>query len=97
MTLIQEVVSSFTPQTAASAVTRILWLIPALPIVASGCIALMKQPRRQAAATLSIGSLGISLLISIAAFAHVLSGWLAGNAVREIFEFYLDPLRIVRG
>jgi len=87
MILIQEVVSSFTPQTTASAISGILWLIPALPIVASGCIALMKQPLRRAAATFSIGSLGISLLLSIAAFAHVLSGWLAGNAVRESVNF----------
>ncbi len=87
MTLIQEVVSSFTPLTTASSVARILWLIPALPIVASGCIAVLKQPRRRAAATLSIGSLGISLLISIAAFSHVLTGWLAGNAVRESVNF----------
>jgi len=87
MILIQEVVSSFTPQTTASAISGILWLIPALPIVASGCIALMKQLLRRAAATFSIGSLGISLLLSIAAFAHVLSGWLAGNAVRESVNF----------
>lgn len=86
MTLIQEV-NLFTPQTTASAITGVLWLIPALPIVASGCIALFKQPLRRAAVTLSIGSLGISLLIAIAAFAHVLSGWLAGNAVRETVNF----------
>jgi NADH-quinone oxidoreductase subunit L len=86
VTLIQEV-NLFTPQTTASAITEFLWLIPALPIVASGCIALLKQPRRRTAATLSIGSLGISLLISIVAFAHVLSGWLAGNAVRETANF----------
>jgi NADH-quinone oxidoreductase subunit L len=86
VTLLQEV-NSFTPQTTASAITGILWLIPALPILASGCIALLKQPRRRAAATLSIGSLGISLLLAIAAFAHVLSGWLAGNAVRETANF----------
>jgi len=86
VSLIQEV-SSFTPQSTASAITGILWLIPALPIVASGCIALLKQPRRRAAATLSIGSLGISLLISITAFMHVLSGWLAGDAVRETANF----------
>jgi NADH-quinone oxidoreductase subunit L len=84
--LIQEG-STFTPQTTASAITGILWLIPALPIVASGCIALLKQPRKKAAAALSIGSLGVSLLLSLAAFAHVLSGWLAGNAVREFSNF----------
>jgi NADH-quinone oxidoreductase subunit L len=86
VTLIQQV-DLFTPQTTGSAITGILWLIPALPIVASGCIALLKQPRRRAAAMLSIGSLGISLLISIAAFGHVLLGWLAGNAVRETANF----------
>ena len=80
-------VSSFTPQTTTSAITGILWLVPALPILASGVIALLKQPRRRAAATLSIGSLAISLLISIAAFAHVLSGWIGGNAIREVSNF----------
>jgi NADH-quinone oxidoreductase subunit L len=83
----QEVVSSFTPQTAASAITGALWLIPALPIVASGYIALLGQPRRKTAAALSIGSLGVSLLIAIVAFAHVVSGWLAGNSVRETSSF----------
>ena len=68
---------SFTPQLAASPITRILWLIPALPILASGIIALLKQPKRKAAATLAIGSLGISLLLSLVAFAHVVAGWLA--------------------
>ena len=53
---------SFTPQVAASPIAEILWLIPALPIVASGVIALFKQPRRKAAAALSIGSLGFSLI-----------------------------------
>ncbi|HZB88934.1 MAG TPA: NADH-quinone oxidoreductase subunit L [Terracidiphilus sp.] len=64
-----------------------LWLIPALPIVASGVIALMKQPRRTAAKVLSIGSLGCSLLLALVAFAHVLSGWAHGQAVRETVNF----------
>ena len=84
--MIQEV-SSFTPQTAAAPITGILWLIPALPIVASGVIALCKQPMRKAATVLSIGSLGISLVLAIVAFAHVLAGWLNGNAVRETANF----------
>ena len=58
-----------------SMITRMLWLIPAVPIVASGVIALLKQPKRRTAATLAIGSLGFSLLLSLAAFAHVLSAW----------------------
>jgi NADH-quinone oxidoreductase subunit L len=84
--LIQEAIA-FTPQTAASPVTQILWLIPAIPIVASGIIALLKQPKRRAAATLAIGSLGISLLLSLWAFAHVLTGWANHMAVRETFNF----------
>ena len=54
-------------------IVRWLWLIPALPILASGIIALLKQPYRKVAAWLSIGSLSVSLLLSLIAFAHVLS------------------------
>jgi len=78
---------AFTPQIDASSVTRWLWLIPAVPIVASGVIAVLKQPRRKLASSLAIGSLGISLLIAITAFAHVLSGWSHGYAVRETVNF----------
>ncbi|KAA6457909.1 NADH-quinone oxidoreductase subunit L [Acidobacteria bacterium AB60] len=77
----------FTPQVAASSVAKILWLIPAVPMVAAGVIALLKQPRRRAAAGLAIGSLGFSLLIALAAFGHVLSGWMSGHAVRETVNF----------
>ncbi len=77
----------FTPQLAASPIAKILWLIPAVPIVASGVIALLKQPRRKAAVVLSIGSLGISLLLSLLAFAHVVAGWAHGDAVRETVNF----------
>ena len=79
--------TAFTPQIAASGITGILWLIPALPIVASGAIALMKQPLRKPAATLAIGSLSLSLLLALAAFAHVLMGWASGSAVRETVDF----------
>ena len=78
---------SFTPQLAASGITRILWLIPAVPILASGVIALLKQPRRSSAATLAIGSLAFSLILALIAFAHVLSGWAHGHAVRETLNF----------
>ncbi len=79
--------SAFTPQTVAAPITGILWLIPALPIVASGMIALLKQPKRKAAAALAIGSLSISLLLSLWAFAHVLAGWANHLAVRETCNF----------
>ncbi|HUB28695.1 MAG TPA: NADH-quinone oxidoreductase subunit L [Terracidiphilus sp.] len=77
----------FTPQISASGITGILWLIPALPIVASGVIAVMKQPLRRPAAGLAIGSLACSLLLSLAAFGHVVAGWLSGHAVRETVNF----------
>jgi NADH-quinone oxidoreductase subunit L len=78
---------SFTPQLGASAITGMLWLIPAVPIVASGVIAVLKQPKRKTASTLAIGSLGFSLLLALIAFAHVLSGWARGQAVRETANF----------
>ena len=79
--------AAFTPQFAASAITGILWLIPAVPIVASGVIALLKQPRRKSAAALAIGSLSISLLLSLVAFVHVVTGWAHGAVVREFVNF----------
>jgi NADH-quinone oxidoreductase subunit L len=77
----------FTPQLTASSVAQILWLIPAVPMAASGVIALLKQPARKLASSLAIGSLGFSLLLSLAAFGHVLAGWLHGEAVRETVNF----------
>jgi NADH-quinone oxidoreductase subunit L len=78
---------SVAPQLAASPITEILWLIPAAPIVAAGVIALLKQPLRKTAATLSIGSLGFSLLLSLVAFVHVLIDWMNGIATREVVNF----------
>jgi NADH-quinone oxidoreductase subunit L len=74
---------SFAPQLAASPIAEILWLIPALPIVASGAITLLKQPKRKTSATLALGSLSVSLLLSLVASAHVVAGWAHGAAVRE--------------
>src|SRR5271155_2454107 len=64
-----------------------LWLIPAIPMMAAGLIALLKQPRRRIAAGLAIGGLGVSLLLAIAAFAHVLSAWGQGSTTREVVNF----------
>ena len=77
----------FTPQVAESAVAGFLWLIPTLPIFASGVIAMLKQPMRKLSATLAIGSLSCSLLLSLFAFGHVLAGWADGAAVRETVNF----------
>jgi len=78
---------SFTPQLGPSTITQLLWLIPAVPILASGVIALLKQPKRRTAATLALGSLGFSLLLAIAAFGHVLAGWSHGSSVHETVNF----------
>jgi len=78
---------SFIPQTTASLVTQWLWLVPAVPMLAAGVIALLKQPMRKLASGLAIGSLGISLLVALAAFGHVVSGWSNGYAVREVVNF----------
>ncbi|MGA8088498.1 MAG: NADH-quinone oxidoreductase subunit L [Terracidiphilus sp.] len=78
---------AFTPQLAASGIAQWLWLVPALPVLAAGVIALLKQPMRKLSSGLAIGSLGFSLLLALAAFGHVVSGWSHGYAVREVVNF----------
>jgi proton-translocating NADH-quinone oxidoreductase chain L len=88
--LIQEgAAAALHPQLAgsASAIVRILWLIPAVPMVAAGVIALLKQPHRKLAAGLSIGSMSFSFVLALFAFAHVVAGWANGIAVRETVNF----------
>lgn len=77
----------FALRESTSAITGILWLIPALPIVASGIAALLKQPQRKASAALAIGSLSISLLLALVAFGHVVAGWVQGSLIRETANF----------
>jgi NADH-quinone oxidoreductase subunit L len=79
--------ASFVPQFAASSITRLLWLIPAVPMLASGVMAFLKQPRRRFASALATGSLGFSLFLSLIAFVHVVSGWARGTVVRETVSF----------
>ena len=54
-------------------IVRWLWLIPALPIAASGVISLLRQPRRKLSAGLAVGALSLSTLLSLAAFMHLLN------------------------
>jgi NADH-quinone oxidoreductase subunit L len=49
-----------------------LWLLPALPILAAGLSALLRRRNRIAVATLAIGSMAASFLLSLCAFMHVL-------------------------
>jgi len=70
-----------------------LWLIPAMPIIASGIISLLKQQRRILSVALAIGSLSFSLLLSLIAFAHVMieRSFLinidSNQSVREVVNF----------
>jgi NADH-quinone oxidoreductase subunit L len=50
-----------------------LWLVPALPVFAAGISALLGRRSRIASASLAIGSLAVSFLLSLCAFAHVLA------------------------
>src|SRR5271157_4271914 len=54
-------------------IVRWLWLIPTVPILASGIITLLKQPLRKLSAGLAIGSLSFSLLLSLLAFAYMVN------------------------
>ncbi len=85
----QELTQSFAPTTPyyGSFAASILWLVPAVPIVAAGAIALLKQPRRKTSAILAIGSLSFSLLLALFEFFHVLSDWSHGVATREVVNF----------
>ncbi len=82
-------------------IIRNLWLIPALPCAAAAVIALSRQAQRRLAAVLAIGALGISLLLSLIAFAHMLAhpaaeyvnfGWLQFGAEWLRLGWLLDPL-----
>src|SRR6202789_2211305 len=67
---------------SASWIVRNLWLIPVLPVLAAGLSALAKQRQRGFAASLAIGSMGLSLILSLCALAHTLS-----EPGREIVNF----------
>ena len=86
-----------------------LWLIPSMPVLAAGLTALAKQRNRRFAASLAIGSMGFSLLLSLAAFAQVLHFGGEGMELRQVINFrwfqvgnewvklgwVLDPLTVV--
>src|SRR6202041_3756691 len=68
-------------------IVRNLWLIPALPGLAAGLSALAKQRNRRFAASLAIGSMGLSFLLSLCAFAQVLSSSGRGEMGTQSFNF----------
>jgi NADH-quinone oxidoreductase subunit L len=64
-----------------------LWLIPVLPLVASGVIAVNKQPQRKLAVTLAIGSMVLAFLLSLCAFSATLIHHGENGAFREVAGF----------
>jgi NADH-quinone oxidoreductase subunit L len=53
-------------------IVRALWLIPALPLLASGIGALLKRSQRTLAASVAIAAMSGSFLLAVVAFAHLL-------------------------
>ena len=68
-------------------IVRNLWLIPALPGLAAGLSALAKQRNRRFAASRAIGSMGLSFLLSLYAFGHVLQSGGQGETATQVFNF----------
>jgi NADH-quinone oxidoreductase subunit L len=68
-------------------IVRNLWLIPALPLLAAGISALAKQKSRALAASLAIGSMACSFILSAWAFAYVLSLRGSGELTQQVFNF----------
>jgi len=64
-------------------VVQYLWLIPALPLVMAGWGALLKRDRRRLAASLAIGGVALSWLLSCVAFLASLSA----HPFRETWSF----------
>jgi NADH-quinone oxidoreductase subunit L len=64
-----------------------LWLIPVLPLVASGVIAVNKQRQRKLAATLAIGSMVLAFLLSLCAFSATLLHHGDNGVFREVAGF----------
>jgi len=87
-------------------IVRHLWLIPALPMLAAGLSALLKQGSRKLAAGLAVGSMAASLVLSLIALAHAIAhsggpvetcnvGWLQFGGEWLKVGWMLDPLTAV--
>ena len=85
-----------------------LWLIPALPLAAAAFIALTPRAGRRRAAGAALGAIGLSFLLSVAAFAATLhSGgetpfrqtfsftWMELGATTLALGWVLDPLTAI--
>lgn len=64
-----------------------LWLIPAMPVLAAGVSTFAKRRSRNFAASIAVGSMALSLLLSLVAFAHVLRYSGQGGLGRQVVNF----------
>jgi len=65
-----------------------LWLIPALPLLAAGLSAVLKQRRRGLAAALAIGAMAGALALSCLALVNTLRHPGQGVPVRQVVNFF---------
>src|ERR1700720_4429697 len=68
-------------------IVRNLWLIPSMPVLAAGLSAFARQRNRRFTASIAIGSMLLSLLLSLSAFAQVLHLSSKGMEARQVFNF----------
>src|SRR5262245_48411619 len=71
-----------------SSLVHNLWLIPALPLLAAGLSALLKQRQRLLSASLAIGSMVVAFFLSCAAFATTLGGYGEGVPLAHSFDWF---------
>ncbi|MBS1801492.1 MAG: NADH-quinone oxidoreductase subunit L [Acidobacteria bacterium] len=64
-----------------------LWLVPAMPVLAAGLSALAPRRQRLFAASVAIGSMSLSLLLSLIAFAEALRFGNQEGAAKQVFNF----------
>lgn len=63
-----------------------LWLVPAMPLLAAGLSALAQRTHRLLTASVAIGSMSLSLLLSLIALAEVLR-FGSQDATKHVFNF----------
>ena len=87
-----------------SCILGYLWLIPVLPMLAAGLCALLKREQKRLSATLTIGSMGLSLVLALSAFVTALAhparqvvnfAWMQFGTQWVRLGWLLDPLAAV--
>ena len=71
-------------------IAKNLWLIPALPLFAAAVLSITKRPHRKFAATMTIGTMAFSFLLSVCAFAHNHAADLFAQRFRDAIPMVLS-------